>query len=341
MRKISYALVATAILVFTSCVQNDPYVPQQDSDLGGKLFINEVNGTGEDGDKYVEFYNSTDIDINLENVVLEYGGKATWKGMAADVVPAGGYFLIKGAKTAYPGMSQGLSSRNANVNLTLLDAAGNTVDYYEKVEELIGTPLETMDHMRIPDGGTWYFVEVSAQTPDAANLTNASDPAVKGAMSGVVIPPTADYSKLVLNEVDGINKSIELYNTGTEALSLEGVKIVKLADDESDWWIGTAAAGTISAGGYILLSNEIDATSPFFGDGGISPKKSVQFDLYDPAGNQLDTFLRGDASALDASIFDVSPNSYQRIPNGTGDWKLAEPTNDAANAASGTDIPQE
>lgn len=439
MRRIIYTL-AVAMLVLSSCVQNDPYVPQQGSELNGVLFINEVNGTGEDADKYVEFYNGSDEEISLANFVLEYGGKATWKGQGADAVPAGGYFLIKGAKTTYPGMSQGLSSRNANVNLTLLDADGNTVDYYEKVEDLNGKPLETMDHMRIPDGGTWYFVEVSAQSPDAANLTDAGNSAVTGEMpsmekklqiesvditptnptpdddvnfvvkasdangiAGVVLQytlgddtqvnevdlvknadgeyegtigkqsdgttakwtvvatntqgatvqktgtitwaapnvPTGDYTKLVLNEIDGVNKTIELYNNGTVALSLEGVKITKTAPDASDWWIGSAAAGTIEPGGYIVLSNEIDDTDPFFGDGGISPKKSVQFDLYAPDGSQIDTFLRGDASALDSSISDVSPNSYQRIPNGTGDWKMAEPTNNESNATTGEDIPQE
>lgn len=443
MQKIIYALAAV-IFVLSSCVQNDPYVPQQGSELNGKLFINEVNGTGgpsgDDAAKYVEFYNNTDADISLENCVLEYGGKATWQGKAADVVPPRGYFLIQGAKTTYPGMSQGLSSRNPNVNLSLFDANGNSIDYYEKVADLIGTPLESMDHMRIPDGGKWYYVGLSGETPDAPNLTDPNDPAVQGEMpsmekklriesvtvtptsltpednavfvakvfdvntislvklqwtvndatqvseltmtknadglyegtidkqvDGTVVHwtvivtndqsntaqqsgtinwaapaiPTGDYTKLVLNEVDGINKTIELYNNGSVALSLEGVQIVKLADDISDWWIGTAVTGSIPAGGYILLSNNLSEDDPLFGDGGISPKKSVQFDLYDPAGEKIDTFLRGDASALDSSISDVSPNSYQRIPDGTGDWKLAEPTNGAANADSGTDIPQE
>ncbi|WP_169337962.1 hypothetical protein [Proteiniphilum acetatigenes] len=33
--------------------------------------------------------------------------------------------------------------------------------------------------------------------------------------------------------------------------------------------------------------------------------------------------------------------SYQRIPNGTGTWKLAASTNGSANPASGEDIPQQ
>ena len=186
MRKIYFALVALSMIVFASCVKNDPYEEPSESELRGNLFLNEVNGTGGssqlDAEKYVELYNKTNADINLKDFSLDYGGTESWRGRDADVVPAHGYKLIKGAKTTYPGMSTGLSSRNANVNVTLLDPDGGIVDYYEKVEDLNGKPLESMDHMRIPDGGKWYFVEISAQSPGTANLTDPAHSAVRGLM---------------------------------------------------------------------------------------------------------------------------------------------------------------
>ena len=185
MKKTIFTLLSITI-IFGSCVKNDPYEEVGSSELKGNLFLNEVNGTGGpsqlDTEKYVELYNKTNAIINLKDFSLDYGGTETWRGRADDVVPANGYKLIKGSKTTYPGMSTGLSSRNANVNLTLLDPSGNIVDYYEKIEDLNGKPLESMDHLRIPDGGKWYYVEISAQSPGTANLSDPNHPAVRGAM---------------------------------------------------------------------------------------------------------------------------------------------------------------
>ena len=174
-------------VAFASCVQNDPYVEPEESDLKGQLFFNEVNGTGgasqSDAEKYVELYNKSDENISLKDFTFDYGGTETWKGRAEDIVPAKGYKVIKGTKTTYPGMSTGLSCRNANVNLTLLDPNGGIIDYYEKIEDLNGKPLEQMNHMRIPDGGPkWYYVEISAQSPGESNLSSPSHSAVKGEM---------------------------------------------------------------------------------------------------------------------------------------------------------------
>ena len=185
MKKIIIAL-GTMAIIFCSCVKNDPYEEVGSSELKGNLFLNEVNGTGGpsqlDTEKYVELYNKTNTAINLKDFSLDYGGTETWRGRADDEIPAQGYKLIKGSKTTYPGLSTGLSSRNANVNLTLLDPDGNIVDYYEKTEDLNGKPLESMDHMRIPDGGKWYYVEISAQSPGTANLSDPNHPSIRGAM---------------------------------------------------------------------------------------------------------------------------------------------------------------
>ena len=615
MRKVLLALAAMAVVV-SSCVRNDPYIEPKGSEFYGKLFINEVNGTGGpsqlDAEKYVEFYNKTDADINLKGFVLDYGGKTTWTGKDGDVVPAHGYKLLKGSKNSGD-MSQGLSSRNANVNLTLFDTGGAVVDYYEKVEDLNGTPLEQMDHMRIPDAGKWYFVEISAQSPGAANLTDPNDPAVKGEMpsmekkltvesvtvtpsaptpddavvflakvtdvnvinsvvlkwtlngtvqtditmnknanglyeatiakqadgavaewtvlatnnkgntanatgtvkwiapvvgvdytklkinevSGVgadsekfyelintgtvdinllgckiyynansatggtvptgdgnltwtglntqiaqagslfsligrdnpagtspgsfttgltaarilvitlkdpdgnvldqciraedtgayaftdksfsripdgtgsfyfttptpnvmngtdatgltLVPvtqtPTPDYTKLVLNEIDGISKSIELYNTGTVALSLTGVTLWKNIDTPPSgtaWWTGTVESGSIVANSYVVIYQTGQNpggsdVAGFVGASGISPKQTLKFELLDPNGQSLGVFVRG-VSPWGTGISDVTPNSYQRIPNGTGNWQQAAATVGSVNAATGTAIPQ-
>ncbi|MCL2597249.1 MAG: lamin tail domain-containing protein [Paludibacter sp.] len=606
MQKIILALVATAAVVFTSCVKNDPYVEPKGSELQGVLFFNEVNGTGivppdtsaNAAEKYVEMYNNSDADISLEGFIVDYGGRTSWTGRAADTVPAHGYFLIKGTKTTYPGMSTGLSANNGNVNMTLFDTNGGIVDYYEKIPDTNAPdPLEDMDHMRIPDGGTWYYVDLSARSPGATNLSDPSDPAVKGPMppmekkltiESVTVTPTIptidddvnfaakvtdvnvissvvlkwklngadqadismnknnadglyeatitkqaagtvvdwtvvatnnkgnsdyvtgtitwtaqsiDYSKLklnevsgvgtdadkfyelintggvdiplggcqiyynanaatggtlptgdgnltwtglstqiatagglfcligrdnpagtspgsfttgltaariliitlkdpagnvidqcvraedtgdyaftdksfsripdgtgpfyfttpspnvlngtdatglilvptqpeylVLNEVDGNGKFVEIYNKGTEAVSLAGVSLVK--NESAVWWTG-AAGVTISAGGYYVIAQSGGTTifDENTGASGISPKQTVKFELKNSSGNVIDQFSRG-VTPWGTTISDVTPNSFSRCPNGTGDFKLATPSPKAANPATGDDIPQ-
>ncbi len=150
-----------------------------------------------------------------------------------------------------------------------------------------------------------------------------------------------DYSNLVLNEVDGVNKTVELYNKGEQTLPLTGVVLIK--NDEAAaadiWWTGDGASGTIAPGGYVVIKE--GGTPGFSGNGGISPKKNVKFELFDPQGGSLGAFLRSSTVAIDAGMSDVGANSFQRIPNGTGPWMMATPTNNAANPATGTAIPTE
>ena len=172
MKKIFFALAALSI-VFSSCVVNDPPPPPAgESELKGKLFINEVNGwPSDDPSKNFELYNNTNEAISLNNFVIFYGDRETWRGRAESVIPAKGWFLIQGANAGYPGLNTGLSNRNPNVSLTFFDDEGNMIDFYEKVEDLRSTPLEFMSHMRVPDGGKWYFVPTDNATPGVANPT--------------------------------------------------------------------------------------------------------------------------------------------------------------------------
>jgi hypothetical protein len=151
-----------------------------------------------------------------------------------------------------------------------------------------------------------------------------------------------DYTKLVLNEVDGVNKVVELYNTGEVAIKLQGVYLVKNNETgEALFWKCNTPTASIPAGGYVLVGE--GESSPFTGNGGISSKKNVKFELFTPANASLGVFLRipENVIAIDGNCSDVAPNSFQRVPNGTGDWMMAAPTKGAANAATGTAIPQD
>ena len=416
MQKIFFAITAIAAIIFGSCVKNDPYVEPKGSELYGNLFLNEVNGTGGpsqlDAEKYVELYNRTDAEISLKDFSLDYGGTETWRGRTEDVVPAKGYKLIKGSKTTYPGMSTGLSCRNANVNLTLFDPAGAVVDYYEKLEDLNGKPLEQMNHMRVPDGRDWYYVEINEQSPGMANLSNPNNPAVKGKMpamekglkieevtvtataptpdndvtivarvtdineitsvilkwkkngtdqpdipmtkngadysatiakqpNGTIVNwtivatnskgntvsetgtitwkvPAADYTKLKLNEVNGVEKWFEIYNAGDVEINLEGVtahysNVEPESYNATNTWIGEATQ-TIPAKGYYSTKGIT------LGTGLSANNANVRLQLRAPDGTVLDTYAKLININTGQGYDHLTNKSHARIPDGTGSW---------------------
>jgi hypothetical protein len=307
------------------------------------LRINEVNGIGAGGDatKYVELYNTGNIDINLEGVTLIYNGDETWKGQAADVVPAKGYKVILGSKSSYPSMIKGLSANNADVILEMVAPDGTTVlDTYSKLVDINSgyDLIKNTAHQRIPDGtGTWYYTNTTG-TQGTANSTMANGFFAFGqeanAANGAI---PIDYSVLVINEVDGNGKFVEIYNTGAESISLAGITLVK--NESQTWWTGGDI--NIPAGGYYSISEEGTMAGTGIGASGISPKKNVKFELKNGI-YIIDFFVRSTAIALDDSCTPDygkgTPYSFGRVPNATGDFKLTLPSCNAANGASQGEI---
>ncbi len=170
----------------------------------------------------------------------------------------------------------------------------------------------------------------------------AGIPATSSEQSYTVGAAPVDFANLVLNEIDGNSKSIELYNKGTVPIPLEGVKLIKDNNDDSNpWWQGVVENGSIPADGYIVIIQNNPDNPLLSGNAGISAKKCLKFELKSAAGVSLGVFLRGDEANLGKNISDTAPKSFQRVPNGTGDWKLADPTNGSKNPDTGDPIPQE
>ncbi len=162
-----------------------------------------------------------------------------------------------------------------------------------------------------------------------------------------------DYSSIVLNEIwaggpTDEHKFIELLNTSTEAINISGIYFERNAEGN----VGTIPDGTtLAAGAYYILGtknnteNPNDPSAPYDSSisKGFSAKKSILFKMFSPSGNVIDMFLRGSEDNLDATISDLAPGSYCRIPNGTGGWKVVtnatlRAVNDETGAA---DIPNE
>lgn len=179
----------------------------------------------------------------------------------------------------------------------------------------------------------------------------------------VLDDPLPDLSDLVINEVDPTDKNIELYNKGTKEIDLEGAYIIKNDDATEKVWFGVAGH-KLAAGAFLVLqgedhwiadevTEEIDVNAEGYKKAvadnvlltcGVSPKKSVKFELFDAEGKSINVFSRG-PEPWDTSLSTIKDKNVhktcQRIPDGTGAFKLAEQTLGKANATSGEDIPQE
>lgn len=164
---------------------------------------------------------------------------------------------------------------------------------------------------------------------------------------------------VVLNELSGASKYIELYNTTDKAISLDGLCLVKYDKSKdggkSTTWTGKAGM-TITAKGYVVLESSDLADPVEEGDpnyayesanhifkGGLSGKKNVKIELQDANENVLDVFVRGEEGAgwnQVGNFENNKKNTFSRVPNGTGDWAYAAPTKGAANGEKTGEIEQ-
>lgn len=164
---------------------------------------------------------------------------------------------------------------------------------------------------------------------------------------------------IVLNELSGADKYIELYNTTDAEVSLEGVMLVKYDSSKeggkSTTWTG-AAGMKIAAKGYVVLESSDLADEAEGGDpayayesenhvfkGGLSGKKNVFIELVAADETVLDDFKRGEEGAgwnQVSGFKNDKTHTFSRVPNGTGEWAYADPTKGAANGEKVADIEQ-
>ena len=313
------------------------------------LRLNELNGN----DKFIEIYNTGVDPINLNGVYIEKDGTQNWLADNTVKIDAGGYLLLYSEDVVadhpeYPEtliFHSGLSAKK-NVRIQLFTPAGVSIDDFNL------TNIDANDPAYIPAPGSysrnadgnWYYADA---TPGANNIDGTQ--LVLGLEGGdTPEPPTPeepDYSNIVLNELNGTDKFIEIYNKGNLDLSLEGMYIMKDDYVAGATWTADATI-VIPAHGYILLySEDVQADMPEYPENlifhsGLSSKKTIRMTLFMPDGSVRDEFTRGTTGEWGQTISDVKPQSYARTPDG-GDWKLAEATPNAANPATGDDIPQE
>lgn len=314
------------------------------------LRLNELNGN----DKFIEIYNAGADAINLNGVYIEKDGAQNWLADNTVKIEAGAYLVLYSEDVVadHPDVPEslifhsGLSAKK-NVRIQLFTPAGTSIDDFNLTAiELNGEAYgyasnqAPASYSRNADGN-WYYADA---TPGAVNVDGAN---IVLGLEGGDVPPTPeqpDYTNVVLNELNGNDKFIEIYNKGNLDLSLEGMTIMKDDYVAGATWTADATV-VVPAHGYVLLySADVAIDHPeqpenLFFNSGLSAKKTVRITLFMPDGSVRDEFTRGTTGEWGQTISSVD-GSYARTPDG-GDWKLADPTPGEANPATGEDIPQE
>lgn len=334
--KVVYWVVVTSETKIVESEKNSYEVGEYVIDYSG-LRLNELNGN----DKFIEIYNAGNVAVPLYDVYIVKDNETTnWTADETIILNPNEYLLlysvdVQSNHSEHPSnlfFNSGLSAKK-EVRIQLFTPYGGSIDDFN-LTTLV--KVAEASYSRNADG-VWYHAEA---TPGAQNIDGTD--IVEG-LEGGVVPPTPDYTNLVLNELNGGLKFIELYNMGDLDLSLKDMYMVK--DDATQTWTGEDI--TIPAKGFILLySEDVAATYPTHPanqifNSGLSSKKSVKIELFMPDGTSRDVFTRGPEPWNATSISDIGSKSMARTPDG-GEWKLVEEaTPGTANPATGEEIPQE
>ena len=303
-----------------------------------KLRLNEVSGAGGDPEKFYELINTGTEEINLEGCKIYYNNEPfnpsytaplTWTGCATQIIKAGELLTLMGRNNPCS-FTTGLTAQRV-IRVTLFDPAGNLIDEFLRAQDDGEFDFGTSKSFsRVPDGtGLFYF---TTPTPGAMNGTSTT---------GLIEVPTT-REQLVINEVDGIGKFIELYNRGLAEISLQGYTLVK--NETQVWWTGGNVS--LKTGEFYTISQTGQSTgcaSESTGVSGISPKQNVIFELKNPAGVIIDKFVRtngkGWGDGVTPAYDDSGTNfSFSRLPDGIGSFQLAVPSCNAPNNKSEGDI---
>ena len=150
----------------------------------------------------------------------------------------------------------------------------------------------------------------------------------------------SDYSKLVINEAcataaTDAEKFVEFYNGGDAAVSMEGV-VIKRTDETNtteEVWLGISGE-TVPAKGYFVIQGTKRSLERSLSSG-LSAKKGVKLEVFDPDGKSITSVQHGDPTADGAPATKLQTGVWARIPDG-GAWKnVTNPTPGKANDATG------
>lgn len=274
------------------------YTAERASD--SSVYINEIDCTN---DRF-EIYNGGAETIDLGGGFVSKDGDRLnmWTIPAGTTIPAGG-FLTVNCKQWNPALGPifGLSTANG-FYLTLTDASGKFLD-------VVDNRLDSESYMSLQSGHT-----MGRETDGAENWIDYSVGSIGETNANgtpyvpvEIDPGTPITDHLVLNEFDGANKQIEIYNPTNTNQMLAGLWLVKTPQDPGfndelaeggdgsrDTWQFPVNAGSLAPGArYIVTCGQTpgnEGSGPSFG---LSFKNETK---------KFDMYLMSDASALANAI---------------------------------------
>jgi len=275
------------------------------------IVINEIvssNSKGivdEDGDSgdWIELYNtSSTVTVNMSGARL--ANSVQWVFPSITIAPQS-YLLVwadSKNKTTTAHLHANFNISSAGELLTLYNTDGVTV-----VDQADITAIPTdYSYGRYPNG-TGSFQEMSTTTPLAANVATTVTPNVSA--SNIIINEVLTSNTSGLKDEDGeYNGWIELYNKGTVAIDMDGLR---LSDSSRVWQFPSM---TLGAGEYLLVFAS--------GKGRTGGELHTNFTFSTTESTTL-LFLNTDNSIIESVNVPVitSNTSYGRSPNATGSFK--------------------
>ena len=287
-----------------------------------KLYINEVYSSNPD---WIELYNAYDEEIDISGFILQDDKGEAEESVIRDEIkiPAKSYLVLE-ENTDFV---FGLSSSNGD-QLILLDKNRVQIDMV-----IIPVMVSGKSYGRSTDGGDEWIV-FEKPTKGLDNTTEIEDdPAIP-------VDPEA-FVSLILNEICGEQKYVEIYNKGNEEISLYGIKLERNEGSSKYTFITT---DVIPAGAYrLILFNGYETTleenEAYVGwtvDSGISDQQTLSVQLITTDGSIINSFQRGVEPWGTTGAQRERAFSYSRQDDGT--WGYAEYTPGKINAVTEKEI---
>ena len=309
--------------------------------------------------KYVEIHNKGSVSVSLYGLFLDRNeGASDYFFKSTDVIPAGAYRLILFNSTtivaANPGyvegwrVSSGISDQQT-ISIRLITVNGDVVGSFQRGVAPWGSTdgverQRNYSYSRMNDD-SWAYAAFTPGVASGEKLLEITSPGYLADGNGNLndvdpIEPVdpALFKDIILTEICGDQKFVEIYNKGSEDVPLVGLRLVRNEGASSYTF---KASDIIPAGAYrLILFNEtqIDKTNPGCVEGwtvssGISNQQTLSIQLITVSKDVVSSFQRGAAPWGETEGVERKQEySYSRMDN--GEWSYSGPTPGAPNGES-------
>ena len=302
-------------------IPDDPDDPEENIEL--EVFINEVYSSNPD---WIELYNASDDEVDISGFTLQDD-----KGENEQ------YILPQGTKIA--AKSYLVLDEGTDFIFGLSSSNGDKV-------VLLDLQLSIVDEVTLPkmEDGKSY-----GRVTDGADEWKVFDKPTKGMDNATEFEPEPEpepvdpslFEHVILTEICGEQKYVEIYNKGSEEVSLVGLMLER--NEGASSYIFTST-DVIPAGAYRLIlfnshPDELEDNDSYVGwdvSSGISDQQTLSIQLITISGDVISSFQRGVAPWGTSGAERERDYSYSRMDDDS--WAYADFTPGTANGEKTKEI---